>query len=92
MGYYIQTASNKNKAHDISTANNGRIVPKPANYAEIPEDKALIVVINNGLFEAAGLAFSEREFQDFTLPSDGRSKEFVLLDKKVAYELAGYKS
>jgi len=89
MGYYIQTAGNKGKANYLVTRMGGKLVPQPKSFEEIPTDKALIVVLDNGPFEAAGLAFNPAELQAFTRP-DGRDKQFVLLDRKTAYIESGY--
>lgn len=50
----------------------------------------LIVIVNNGPFEAAAIAYSESEFLDFTGPSDNRPKEYIIMDKAKAYELTRY--
>lgn len=91
MGYYIQTPGfNHSKALRIAAQHNGVLISKPNHYSDIPEDSALIVVVDNGPFEAAALAYSEREFEEFTDFTDERPKEYVLLDKEVAHKLAGY--
>lgn len=91
MGYYIQTpGQNVNKAIRIAADHDGQLVSKPNHYWDLPEGKALVVVVDNGVFEAAALAYSEREFQEFTDIQDTRHKDYVLLDKATAYKLAGY--
>ncbi len=91
MGYYIEAPTAKGKTEFIVNNLGGVEVPQPKSFEEIPADKALIVVLDNGPFEAAGLAFSPGEFWAFTLPHDIRSKRFVLLDRKTAYVKADYK-
>jgi hypothetical protein len=90
MGYYIQTRSNKGKADIIIAEMGGVEIPQPKSFEEIPADKALIVVLDNGLFEAAGLAYDPTEFRAFTMLDDYRPKRFVLLNRDVAYKAAGY--
>lgn len=91
MGYYVQTPGQDfNKAIRIAADHNGVLVPQPRRYTDIPDDKALIVVVSNRAFEAAALAYSERVFEEYTDCMDERRKEYVLLDKPVAYRLAGY--
>lgn len=66
------------------------IVPlAPASFGDIPEDKALIVVVDNGLFEAAGYAYDDIEFAEFTNPRDRRPRTFVIMDKHAAEECSG---
>lgn len=90
MGYYVQTPQHRNKAEQIVALFGGVIIPQPESLSAIPYDKALIVVVSNGAFDAAGLAFNQEEFEAFTLPSDPRAKKFVLVDKALAHEMTGY--
>lgn len=54
MGYYIQTPENKNKAGQIVKLYNGEELSEmPEKYEDIPEGKALIVVVSNVSFDAA---------------------------------------
>lgn len=91
MGYYIQAPTNRNKAaYLVSTLGGQQLVSPPASFNDIPTGKALIVVVDNMAFEAAGLCYNADEFEVFTGP-DRRPRQYVLLDKAVAYELSGYK-
>jgi len=87
MGFYIQTEHDKGKAEQITALYDGMIVPQPDNFQKVPASMALIVVVDNGPFEAAGLCYSEEEFAAFTDPGDRRSKKFVLIDWDKACEL-----
>lgn len=89
MGRYIQTSAPKGKAKEIVEKHNGVMVLQPASLAEVDEDVALIVVVDNGPFEAAAYAYTQREFEAFTDPTDFRPKQFVLIPKVVAEQLAG---
>lgn len=85
MGYYIpnnEPVQNKG-AEPIS---------QPKSFDEVPEDKALICEVDNMIFKANGLIYSEREFKDFSLEDDSRPKRWFLMDKTKAHELAGYNS
>ena len=82
MGYYIQTNSNTGKASIIAKEHGGVIV----SYGEAKEamkdaTKGVIVVLNNGFFEAAGFAYNQEEFDAFT--SDMRPKHYVILDRHI---------
>jgi len=91
LGYYIQTpGQTHNKALSIAMNYDGEFIHKPNKFTDIPEGKALIVVVDNGAFEAAALAYSEQEFEEFTNSTDTRHKDYVLLDKPTAYRLARY--
>lgn len=47
-------------------------------------DKAVIVWVDNHIFEAAAYAYSAQELEAFTYPGDYRTKEYFILPKKVA--------
>lgn len=90
MGRYIQTPGHDhNKANIIAREHGGEILnERPATFDDIPTDKALIFVVDNGYFEAAAYAYSEREFTQFTSdPDDHRPIQYVLIDKTVAEQL-----
>ena len=92
MGYYIQTKDNHGKAEEIAREHGGKIVDElTAGMTMMDKDFAVIVVINNGPFEAAGFAFDDDEFKAFTALDDPRPRKFVILDRDTAKELTGYK-
>lgn len=92
MGYYIQGPLHGKASMLISDHGAQPCSQNPPKvFTDIPEDQALVVVINNGLHEAACLAYSEFEFKDLMNPADHRPKMMLLMDKEIAYRLAGYK-
>ena len=83
MGYYIP--------------NNSKVWMKEATYAkqpsslkDVPEDKALICQVDNGLFVANALIYSEEELKVFTDNDDRRGKEWWFVNKDVAHKLSLY--
>lgn len=90
MGYYIQTEYPRQKAFQIIKQHNAEAIPKPASFSDVPTDKALIVVVENALFDAAAHCYSERELEAFTYPDDRRPKTFLLMDLKKAQELSRF--
>jgi hypothetical protein len=91
MGYYIETKGNFGKAATIAAEWDGIVLKySPRAYSDIPEGKALIVVVDNGMFEAAAFCYDEEEFKYFTDSSDPRPKLYVLLDRELAEQLSGY--
>jgi hypothetical protein len=89
MGSYITTPNNKGKTEFITSVYNGVQIPLPPNsFLDIPEGKALIVVVDNGHFEAAGYAYSEGEFRVFTDPNEKRPRDYILIDKATAELIA----
>ncbi len=66
MGYYIEVPDNKNKAQQLVDLYGAeRIDMLPDSLAELPEDKALICVVQNPMYDAAALAYSDREMRYF---------------------------
>lgn len=91
MGYYIETSKLDNKAHDIIAKHGGVLVDQGTARAMVADpETAVIVVVDNGFFEAAGFAYDEQEFRAFTHPSDQRPKQFLLLKQSTAIALTGY--
>ena len=90
MGYYIQGPA-KDKANFIVEKYGGEIVSRSKAFAAIDNSKmAVVVVLDNGPFEAAGFAYSMKEFQAFTDPGDTRDKQFVIMNRELAKKLTGY--
>lgn len=90
MGFYIEGPSTS-KAPFIVSEYDGKIIPQPEKFEDIPADKALICVVDNVYFEAAGYCFSAREFEAFTSPRDERPKKWLIMDKAKAEKLSGYR-
>ena len=97
MGYYIQ-GPNKGKAQFLVEQYGAKFLSAldiPYEYSSIPGDKAVIVVIDNGSFEAAALCYSNGEFEElvnFDIVDDPRPRKILMMDKELAYKLAGFKS
>lgn len=93
MGYYVnhETLGNNNKAEKL-IKNFGAVefTGILIDFSSTPKNKAIICVIENGPFDAVGLAFSEKEMQEFMRPDD-RKKTWLYIDKKLAHKLSGYK-
>lgn len=45
-----------------------------------PKDCLPVVFMDNGFFTAAGIAFSQRELDNFTSPEDSRPKVFYFVE------------
>ncbi len=90
MGFYIETGKALGKAEYLIDNYDGQeILLLPASFFDIPENKSLICVVNNGFFEAAAYCFNEEELNAFKNP-DGRFKRWILIDKDDAEKLSGY--
>jgi len=81
MGLYINFTpdgplSALGKARDILAQ-----WPGARKLSETPREFVadLVVVVNNGMFDAAGWCFDKREFEEFSDPNDGRSKVWLIV-------------
>lgn len=93
MGYYLQTPGrNTEKAVALVKKYGGHQIPEPPkSLAEVPEGCALVCVVDNGIFEAAALAYSDEELQYFSRP-DPRPMQWLILNNKEQVEKdAGYR-
>jgi hypothetical protein len=91
MGYYIQGPAH-GKADMIVQEHGGRILAStPRSLSEVEDEEAIICVVDNGPFEAAGYAYSDDELRAFQEPSDFRPKTWVVMDKEKAEELSGFR-
>lgn len=93
VGYYIQTSRPRNKAADIYTEHpSSELIPQPASFAEVPEGKGLICVVDNGPFEAAAFCFDEWEFEEFIRTDEDRTRTWILMPRELAEKLSGFRS
>ena len=79
MGFYIQ-GPQSGKAKFLQAKHDCIEIPQPKSFDEIEADLALICVVDNGPFEAAGYCFSPGEFKIFTDPEDHRPKTWLLMN------------
>lgn len=91
MGYYIETPRPIYKVEYLINTYSAEKIDYHLAKVLIKEDaeKAIIVVVDNGYFEAAGYAYSEAELDAFMDPSDVRPKTILLMDKKLVLNLLG---
>lgn len=84
MGYYVNPEGKfKSGEKEKWLFANGRAVPDgdlPA-WEEISKDKAMVCLINNGVFTAAAIAFKESEYHVFLTP-DGRPRIWFSVDRE----------
>lgn len=91
MGYYIQTENILvGKAAYLVKKYNAKVLNEVPEWNEISADKAIICVVNNGLFEACGYCYNPKELYVFNRPGDWRDKIWLLMDKELTNKLTGY--
>jgi hypothetical protein len=97
MGFYVEVSEARNKVEQIKRL--------PAFIIEVDKDNArdviaspelskihgVIVVTDNGFFEAAAFAYDLAEFDVFAQLEDLRPKRYLLVDREWAEQASGYK-
>lgn len=86
MTSYIQ-GPNHGKATYIETLG-GTIIDAPASYT-LDAGHVLVVVVDNGAFEAAAVVVDDRDWQAFNDPSDMRAKTCMSVPTGVLELLLG---
>lgn len=97
MGFYINDLPNGEplpalgKAQALLDAGIAEETEFVSRFADIPEDKAMIAVVDNGIFDAAGFVdttlYQQIEYErrhEFTRPMT-----FLLMDRELAMKLSG---
>jgi hypothetical protein len=77
MGCYVNP---KNEFKESFLDREGVVLNKPPVWEEVPFGQLPVVLINNGLFTAAGVAYCKSELQAFTDPKDRRPKKYYFVD------------
>lgn len=77
MGFYIETSEMKNKAEWLKK--NAGAIYLSGRPTEVNPDYVPVCVIDNGQFEAAGIAFDEQEAKSFDDKDDKRKKQWMLI-------------
>ncbi len=76
MGYYVNPEDGRSKEEFLAQESE-EVTIKTPNFEQYSKDGCLpVVLVDNGEFTAAGIAYDKREFEAFTLPSDRRPKMF----------------
>lgn len=77
MGAYINPSD---KTKEVWLTENATEIPNGSTitFDGLPEGQLPVCLVDNGLFTAAGIAFSPRELEAFTGPDDDRPKRFYL--------------
>ena len=83
MGFYVNP---DNETKEAFLNREGLQVPK-ADWDKIPKGSVPVILIDNGRFSAAGIAFSEGEYRAFLEPGDPRPKKIFIVKKSKLKEI-----
>ena len=52
-------------------------------FDSVADDEFLVVLVNNGVFTAGGVAYNEDKFNLFTNADDDRAKKYFIVKRKI---------
>jgi hypothetical protein len=90
MGFYIevpmqQVGDHFNKADQLEAFYGAKRLPGAPD--QLPDEGVLICVVQNRLFEAAGICYDNYELQVFADPTDDRPKVWLVMERSKVVEL-----
>ena len=86
MGFYVNPP---NERKEDFLSKNGTRVSEGLRYCDVPAGELPVILVDNGPFTAAAIAYSEREFQEFMDPRDRRPKKIFLVPIKKLVDVSG---
>jgi hypothetical protein len=86
MGYYIETPIATSRALQLASMYDAEVVERPESINDIPRGKTLICVVQNGMFDAAAIVYSDYELDAFSQPGDPRPRTWMLMDREDVVE------
>lgn len=87
MGAYINPPNGVTK--EAWLLRNGYTAHEKLKWEDVSTDKHLpVILVDNGFFTAAAIAFSEREFRAFTDITDARPRTMWIVPKKLLYDVS----
>ena len=91
MGYYLQ-GPNLGKADYLLATHSEikEVTQDEAEFFRCEDITGIVVVVENGTFDAAVYVFDDAEFEDFTLSDDLRPKRFLSGPRELLEELSGF--
>ena len=88
MGYYVNPPTETKESflakQGVPASNNNRVA-----WSECPKGSLPVVLIDNGMFTAAGIAYSEAELQVFTRPDDTRRRKIFFVEITKLLQVSG---
>lgn len=79
MGFYLDLQPTE-MAMQLKRDHGAQLVLRPLHFADVPADKTLICVIENGPRDAAGIIFDQAELDRFAYDGTTRARTWLLVD------------
>lgn len=76
MGYYVNPPD---ESKESFLSRNGIPISVGLKWADLPKGSLPVVLVHNGPFTAAAIAYSEAELKVFSDPSDRRQKKYFVV-------------
>jgi hypothetical protein len=92
MGFQLRGPTKGKVEHLIATYGAERVPHPPAAFHDIPENKALICVVDTVTYETASFCFSAAEMALHNDSSDFRRRTWLVMDRAAADELSKYRT
>jgi len=90
VGYYIQGPT-RGKGLFLQAQHGAMEVPPHVAASAVHSiDTIPVCVVDNGAFEAAGVAYDGEEFEAFCLMGDARPKKWYVMNRQLAYDLCNF--
>lgn len=87
MGFYVNPNDRSKKAFLIGR---GVVVPgRTLDWSAVPKGSLPVVHMDNGYFDAAGIAYNEAELKAFTMPDDKRPRTIYIVKIEDLLTVAG---
>lgn len=77
MGYYVNPVTEEKEDF---LDREGQVIALPFRWEDVPKGKLPVILLDNRIFTAAGIAFSAHELNEFQLPDDHRPKRGYLVE------------
>jgi hypothetical protein len=90
MGFQIPGPTKGKIQYLVDTYQAVLLDEPPRDFENIPDDQAIICVIDSLQYEVAGYAFSRQEFSFLDDHSDFRKRTWLLMDKTKANQVSGF--
>lgn len=88
MGFYLETKESTSKALQLKRDHGAQVVIQPRNMGEVPSGKVLICVVENPVFDAAGIVYDQKELDRFSETYTSRPRTWMLMDVERVVELS----
>jgi hypothetical protein len=90
MGFQIPGPTKGKVQYFIDTYQAEVLDRPPNNFDQVPDDRAIICVIDTLQYEMACYAYSRQEFSVLDDHSDFRKRTWLLMDKSKANQASGF--